>query len=91
MGYNLLTKWHLPEQYRIIARDHHIEEYDHSDMLLLVVRLVNAVCIKIETNNGPTDLAGIVSSKEADILGMSEIGVAELEIALEDARSKGDL
>lgn len=88
MGFNLLSKWHLPEQYRIIARDHHTDEYDQSDMLLLVVRLVNAVCIKIETN-GQTDLAGIVSSKEADLLGMSEIGVAELEIALEDARSKG--
>ncbi len=88
MGYNLLTKWHLPEQYRIIARDHHTDEYDHSNMLLLIVRLVNAVCMKIETNGPETDLAGIVSSKEADILGMPEIGVAELEIALEDARTQ---
>lgn len=87
MGYNLLTKWHLPEQYRIISRDHHAEKYNHADMLLLIVRLVNAVCIKIETNTPETNLAGIVSSKEADILGMPEVGVAELEIAMEDART----
>jgi hypothetical protein len=48
---------------------------------------VNAVCIKIETNTPETNLAGIVSSKEADLLGMPEVGVAELEIAMEDART----
>jgi HD-like signal output (HDOD) protein len=88
MGYNLLTKWHLPEAYRIIARDHHADEYDISDMLLLIVRLVNAVCLKMEDNSPGTDLSRIIDSKEADILGLPEIGVAELEIALEDARTK---
>lgn len=89
MGYNLLTKWNLPEAYRVIARDHHTEEYDPSNMLLLIVRLVNRVCIQMEDHSSETDLARIISSKEADILGMSEIGVAELEIALEDARTNG--
>jgi HD-like signal output (HDOD) protein len=88
MGYNLLTKWHLPEKYRVIARDHHTDEYDISNMLLLIVRLVNRVCIKMEDDSSKTDLSGIISSKEADILGMPEIGVAQLEIALEDARTK---
>ncbi len=88
MGYNLLTKWHLPEEYRIIARDHHAAEYDISDMLLLIIRLVNGVCSKMEDNSPGTDLSEIINSKEADILGMPEIGVAELEITLEDARTK---
>jgi len=57
-------------------------------MLLLIVRLVNRVCSKIYDNSSKTDLSGIISSKEADILGMPELGVAELEIALEDARTK---
>ncbi len=86
LGNNLLTKWNLPEQYRVIARDHHIEAFSHTDLLLMIVRLVNAVCNKMEKNDLNIDLSGIVSSKEADILGMPEIGVAELEIALEDAR-----
>jgi len=86
LGFSLLTKWHLPEHYRIIARDHHAQEYDRSDMLLVIVRLVNNVCIKMEKNDPQADLSGIVSSREADLLGMPEIGVAELEIALEDAR-----
>jgi HD-like signal output (HDOD) protein len=91
MGYNLLTKWNLPEAYRVIARDHHTEEYDPSNMLLLIVRLVNSVCTKMENNDPETDLGRIIGSKEADILGMPEIGVAELEIALEDARTNNPL
>ena len=86
LGYNLLTKWHLPDPYRAIARDHHAEELDPSNLLLMIVRLSNAVCNKMEDNNENVDLSGIVSSRGADILGMPEIGVAELEIALEDAR-----
>ena len=86
LGFNLLTKWHLPEHYRIVARDHHADEFDRTDMLLLIVRLANKVCNKMEANDLNMDLSGIVSSREADILGMPEIGVAELEIALEDAR-----
>jgi HD-like signal output (HDOD) protein len=86
LGFSLLTKWYLPEQYRLIARDHHAQEYDRSDMLLVIVRLVNNVCIKMEKNDPLADLSGIVSSREADLLGIPEIGVAELEIALEDAR-----
>lgn len=86
LGFNLLTRWHLPERYRIIARDHHSEKFDRADHLLTIVRLSNMVCNKMESEDLNVDLSGIVSSPEADILGMPEIGVAELEIALEDAR-----
>lgn len=86
MGYALLLKWNLPETYRIIARDHHTEKYDHSNLLLLIVRVANEVCLKMERNDPTEDLSGIVSSKEADILGISEIGIAQLEITLEDSR-----
>ena len=89
LGYNLLSKWNLPESYRVIARDHHTEEFDAANTMLIIVRLTDAVCHKMERNDPQENLSGIASSKEADILGMSEIGLAELEIALEDARSKG--
>lgn len=87
-GYELLTKWHLPIQYCCIAKEHHSDEYDSSDMLLTIVRLVNMVCNKMEGNDPDQDLTFIIGSKEADILGISETGVALLEIALEDAQGK---
>ena len=86
LGFNLLSKWNLPETYRVIARDHHSQEMDPANLLLMIVRVSNAVCNKMEENDPDLDLSGIVSSREADILGLPEIGVAELEIALEDTR-----
>ncbi|MCP3940464.1 MAG: HDOD domain-containing protein [Desulfobacteraceae bacterium] len=87
-GYELLTRWHLPVHYCHIARDHHADTYDFSDILLVTVRLANMVCDKMEQNDPDQDLAFIIGSKEADILGMPETGVALLEIALEDAKGK---
>ncbi|MBU0972078.1 MAG: HDOD domain-containing protein [Proteobacteria bacterium] len=87
-GHALLSRWHLPIRYCCIAKDHHTDTYDSSDMLLNIVRLVNMVCNKMEQNDPGQDLAFIIGSQEADILGIPETGVALLEIALEDARAK---
>ncbi len=83
-GYALLTKWNLPKPYCIVARDHHLESYDSSDLLLNIVRIVNMTCQKIETNDPKQDLSGIISSLEADSLGLSDTDIALLEIFLED-------
>lgn len=87
-GFLLLKQWHLPDLYCTIARDHHMEAYDMSDMLLVMVRLSNMVCKKIETGDPGEDFSYIMSSHEADILGIKETGIALLEIALEDAGEK---
>ncbi len=84
-GYALLVQWHLPDVYCRIARDHHADEYDESNILLVVVRLANMVCEKADRNDSDEDLSYIIGSKEADILGLGETGLALLEIAMEDA------
>ena len=87
-GYELLSHWNLPESLCKIAGDHHKEEFDQTDVLLVLVRCVDQVCNKMETGNKEEDTARIASSIEADILGISEIGLAEMEIAIEDYQSK---
>lgn len=84
-GYAMLKQWHLPAQYCSIARDHHNEKYDETDSLLMVVRLADQVCKKMERNDPEEDLTFIMGSREANILGVKETGIALLEIALEDA------
>ncbi len=83
-GFKLLTAWHIPENYAAIARYHHNAEFDHSNLLLTVVRLVNNVTIKLEQNDPQEDTGSIAGSVEADILGLGEIVIAELEIAIEE-------
>jgi HD-like signal output (HDOD) protein len=87
-GYILLKFWNLPEEFYIIARDHHAEKFDHSNLLLTLIRLVNKICNKMETGNKTEDTSAIISSVEADILGVSEINVAEIEIEIEASQKK---
>ena len=85
MGFELLTRWRLPDQYCRVARDHHIEAFDTTDSLLLVVRLANNVCNIMEKSASKEDRVEIMGSLEADLLSIKDTGLALLEIALEDA------
>ncbi len=87
-GYELLSHWNLPESLCKIAGNHHMEKFDETDVLLVLIRCVNQVCNKMESGNKEEDTARIASSVEADILGLSEIGLAEMEIAIEDYQQK---
>lgn len=88
-GFALLSAWHLPDIYCRIARDHHMDNYEESDTLLVVVRVANMICNKMEANNSEEDLTFIMGSRETDILGLKETSVALLEIAMEDAGLAG--
>ncbi|MCP4670809.1 MAG: HDOD domain-containing protein [Desulfobacula sp.] len=87
-GYELLKNWNLPEPFLIVARDHHIQEFDQSDLLLVLIRLINNICKKIETGNKVHDTAAIVASTEAAVLNLTELGIAEIEIVIEAAQEK---
>ncbi len=86
-GYELLSLWNLPEPYAVVARDHHLEEFDESNTLLVIVRLADMACNQQGIGLlADTDLI-LAATPEADCLGLSEIQMAELEIRLEDAVS----
>jgi len=89
-GYELFVKWNLPEDYCIVARDHHENEFDNGNMLLTVVRLVDRVCLKMGIGSRKDEYAATAGSLEAELIGMSEIANAELEIKLEDSMLSGD-
>lgn len=43
-GAHLLQQIQMPEVYAIIARDHHGEDYDRDNYLLVLVRMANHIC-----------------------------------------------
>ncbi len=87
-GFKLLKYWNLPEEFYSTARDHNAEEFDHSNVLLTLIRLIDQICHKMERGNTAEDMATIISSNEANILGVSEIGIAEIEIEIEASQEK---
>lgn len=85
-GYELLQSWNLSEEYCIIARDHNLEDFDNKNPLLAIVRLANMTCKKIGIGlRKDSDLA-IFSTEEAQMLDVTELEFAELEILLEDSK-----
>lgn len=84
-GYSLLKNWNLPEIYCNIARDHHSEEFDSNDILLVMVRLVNKACNKLGIGLDKDSSIVLAATPEANILGLSELSLAKLEITIEDS------
>jgi HD-like signal output (HDOD) protein len=84
LGYRLMLKWELPEQYAIVARDHHLQEFDEHDPLLVMVRLMDIACLKLGIGMPADPDIVLAATSEAQILGLKEIKLAELELMLED-------
>jgi HD-like signal output (HDOD) protein len=84
-GHQLMVQWHMPALYGDIVAGHEEEAWNHENMLLAMVRLANLACRKlgVGTRSDPTLL--LFASSEAQVLGLKEIALAELEIVIEDA------
>jgi HD-like signal output (HDOD) protein len=85
VGYKLMKSWSLPDTYCSISINHHMEEFDGNDILLVIVRLSDKACKKVGKSLQPDASLSLVSSPEAQYLGIKEMALAELEIVVEDA------
>jgi putative nucleotidyltransferase with HDIG domain len=89
-GYRLVQRWNLPEQYAEIAHTHHQQEPDANNTLSLIVRLVDRACAKIGVAVQHEPSIALTALPETGLLGIKEVTLAELEIALEDAVTRFD-
>ena len=85
VGYKLLKSWSLPEAYCSVAINHHKDDFDGNDILLVIVRLSDKACKKVGKSLRPDASTSLVSSPEVHFLGIKEMALAELEIVIEDA------
>ncbi|MBF0497713.1 MAG: HDOD domain-containing protein [Deltaproteobacteria bacterium] len=82
-GFNLLSRWNLPERYCHVVRDHHEDNFDATDVLMIMLRLVNLACQKVGVGlmHDPTII--LTNTNEAHVGGFNEVMLAELEIRIE--------
>ena len=85
VGYKLMKSWSLPESYCSIAVNHHKEDFDGNDILLVIVRLSDKACKKVGKSPNPDSTLSLISSPETQFLSVKEMTLAELEITVEDA------
>jgi HD-like signal output (HDOD) protein len=83
-GARLIRHWALPETYAEVAANHHNPEADSADTLTQLVRLANQACHKLGMSLTPDASIRLSTLPECNSLGVSEISLAELEIAIED-------
>jgi HD-like signal output (HDOD) protein len=88
-GHSLMSHWNLPAKYGAIARDHHEEEFDSNNLLLALVRLADKACCKLGIGLDEEPSLVLVATPEAEILHISEVDLARMEIMLEDSRVYG--
>jgi HD-like signal output (HDOD) protein len=84
-GYVLMKRWNLPDEYCIVARDHHREPYNSDNMLLVIIRLADQACQKLGIGLYSDPHIALAALPEAHTLGLEEIVLAEVEILLEDS------
>jgi HD-like signal output (HDOD) protein len=84
-GYSLLNKWHLPEAYCSVARNHHREEIDPNDELLVIVRLANLACHKMAIGLMAEPSLILGTRPEAIWLAFSEEAITALQAKVEEA------
>ncbi len=83
-GHMLMKEWNLPEPFDVVVRDHHTQDPQEHQELMAMVKLMNLVCDSMGFSIQVTEDVMPAASPEAQMLGLSEIQLAELEIFLED-------
>jgi len=89
-GVVLMEYWNFPEAYVRVARSHHDDEYDESDTLISLIRLVDMACNKLGIGIRGEVETSLAASAEAQRLRASEITLARLELQLDDAMALAD-
>jgi HD-like signal output (HDOD) protein len=84
-GHQLMVQWHMPQIYCDVAAGHEDERWDRSNVLLAMVRLANLTCRKLGIGLRSDPSLVLFACPEAQVLGLKEIALAELEIVIEDA------
>ena len=84
-GSALMHHWNLPGKYCDIARDHHKEDFDSKNLLMALVRMSDNACHKLGIGMKKEPSLVLAASPEAEVLRISEVGLANFEIFLEDS------
>ena len=84
-GHSLLRQWNFPEFYCQVAKEHHYQKYDHQNDLLVIIRMANQACQKMGIGLQEDSALILSSLTEANLLGLSEVAIAGLQVKMEDS------
>lgn len=83
-GYQVMQSWQLPESFAEVARDHHAKAFDDKNTLMMIVRIVDAACMKVGIGLTSNPDVVLEALPESHMLGIKAVYLAELQIELEE-------
>jgi HD-like signal output (HDOD) protein len=85
-GYRLMRHWNFPSIYCDVILGHHDDKWDSVNKMLGIVRFVNLACRRIGLGMKHDPDIDLISTREAEVLELSESKIIELEAMLEECR-----
>ncbi|MEM1089347.1 MAG: HDOD domain-containing protein [Pseudomonadota bacterium] len=87
-GAKLLELWNLPESFQAVVAQQESSSFDEGNVVLSIVRLVDKACAKEGISDYPDPSISLETTREAQVLNVNDIVLAELQIVVEDAASE---
>lgn len=78
-GYLLMRQINMPEKFAVIARDHHLQDFDRDNYLLALVRMANIVCHFMGIGLVHDPSIALLETEEAVLLKLSESDLEALQ------------
>jgi HD-like signal output (HDOD) protein len=86
-GAHLLDTWNLPEEYKTVVLEQNSEEFDQSNTVLTIVRLVDKACVTEGLADMEfADTPDVAALPEVAALSLTEEDLSELSLILQEVK-----
>ncbi len=87
-GYLLMQQINMPQMFAVITRDHHLQEFDRTNYLLILVKMANHICHQMGIGLAHDTTIALLETEEAVLLNL---GQSDLEEAVNFLKSTSGL
>lgn len=81
-GYLLMHQINMPQMFAVITRDHHLQDYDRTNYLLILVKMANHICHHMGIGLTQDAAIELLETEEAVLLNLSQADLEEVGIFL---------
>ena len=78
-GYLLMQQINMPQMFAVITRDHHLQEFDRTHYLLILVKMANHICHQMGIGLTHDTTIELLETEEAVLLNLAKSDLEEVE------------
>ena len=86
-GYLFMQQINMPQAFAVISRDHHLQDFDRANYLLILVRMANHICHQMGMGLVHDTAIELLQTDEAALLNLAEADLEEVGTFLKSMSS----